>query len=120
MDGATLSAAMHARGINIRYLGRVVQLLLEREKAVREGASTVVSSVATTTTPNGAAPTTNGQSQPPTQNGTSSTTTNGHLANLPHYMTTIALMELIARAAKHIFNPYVQVGGWVMILPGCG
>ncbi|XP_021944435.1 clustered mitochondria protein homolog isoform X3 [Folsomia candida] len=108
MDGATLSAAMHARGINIRYLGRVVQLLLEREKAVREGASTVVSSVATTTTPNGAAPTTNGQSQPPTQNGTSSTTTNGHLANLPHYMTTIALMELIARAAKHIFNPYVQ------------
>jgi hypothetical protein len=91
MDGMTLSAAMHARGINIRYLGRVVQLLIERERVVKESVSKII--------------VLNGNGQPlPTQNG------NGNgLANLPHYMTTIAVMELIARSAKHVFNPYVQV-----------
>lgn len=99
MDGYTLSAAMHARGINIRYLGRVVQLLIEREKSVKESVSriTVIKENGNGNT------TTNGQSQP-TQNCNGS-----GLANLPHYMTTIAVMELISRSAKHVFNPYVQV-----------
>lgn len=102
MDGQTLSAAMHVRGINIRYLGRVVQLLIEREKAAKESVSRV-----TPVNP----VTVNGHSQP-NQNGTSS---NNGLANLPHYMTTIAVMELIARSAKHVFNPYVQVPTLILV-----
>ncbi|XP_041979398.1 clustered mitochondria protein homolog isoform X1 [Aricia agestis] len=58
MDGAGLSEALHARGINVRYLGRVVQAL-----------------------------------RPHTQ-----------LA----YLHAIALADLILRAAKHIYTPYLQ------------
>jgi hypothetical protein len=98
MDGQTLSAAMHSRGINMRYLGRVVQLLIEREKAAKESASKV------TVIPNGpSAPQQNGQ------NGHAGSPVSGSLLNFPHYMTTIAVMELISRSAKHVFNPYIQV-----------
>jgi hypothetical protein len=90
MDGNTLASAMHARGINMRYLGRVVCLLLERERTVNETENKIV-----VLDPTPAAPA-------PTQNG-------NKLKELPHFMTTIAVMELLARGAKHLFNPYVQV-----------
>jgi len=102
MDGLTLSAAMHSRGINMRYLGRVVQLLIEKDTLTKEAASKI------TVIPNG--------SSPPQQNGHASSPVAGSVLNLPHYMTTIAIMELISRSAKHVFNPYIQVQGDVTTL----
>ena len=58
MDGATLTEQLHNRGINIRYLGKVANLL---------------SSVPTL-----------------------------------EYLHSIAISELVTRAAKHIFNYYIQ------------
>lgn len=92
MDGVSLSIAMHMRGINIRYLGRIVQLLVERENMIECESKIVV------------LPTQNGQ--PPLTNGHSSSPAT---QTLPHFMTTIAIMELISRSAKHVFNPYIQV-----------
>lgn len=105
MDGQTLSATMHARGINIRYLGKLVQLLLEKEKTEKEMREQVskVTSVNGSTTP----PTQNGAEKEKSQQAPASSS---GLANLPHYITTIAVMELIARSAKHVFNHYIQVG----------
>ena len=99
MDGVTLSSAMHVRGINIRYLGRIVHLLLERERLVKENTSKIVNVSSTTNQ---------------VQNG--ATPTVSSVQNLPHFMTTIAMMELIARSAKHIYNPYIQVGYMVIII----
>lgn len=59
MDGVTLSEALHNRGINIRYLGKVTNLL-------------------------------------------------GKVKQL-EYLHSIAVAELILRAAKHIFTVYLQV-----------
>jgi protein TIF31 len=58
MDGVTLTEQLHNRGINIRYLGKVANLL----------------------------------------------------ADVPslEYLHSIAISELITRAAKHIFNNYIQ------------
>ena len=97
MDGLTLSSAMHTRGINIRYLGRIVQLLLERERIVKENLNKIV--VLPTATP------TNTNGTP--QNGAPPSVQS--VQNLPHFITTIAIMELISRSAKHVFNPYIQV-----------
>ncbi|CAL8134648.1 unnamed protein product [Orchesella dallaii] len=100
MDGITLSAAMHSRGINIRYLGRVVYLLLDREELVKESMNKI-SSVQTNS---------NQKEKESPSNG-NGPTTNGHqgsLQSLPHFMTTVAVMELISRSAKHVFNPYIQ------------
>lgn len=58
MDGVTLTEQLHNRGINIRYLGKVTNLLAA-------------------------------------------------VPNL-EYLYTIAISELITRAAKHIFNYYIQ------------
>ena len=93
MDGISLSTAMHVRGINMRYLGRVVYLLEERERNVKDSESKIV------VIPTSTASSTNGTPAPPISVG----------QNLPHFMTTIATMELISRSAKHIFNPYIQV-----------
>lgn len=58
IDGVTLTQALHARGINVRYLGKVAQLLAQHEKL--------------------------------------------------EYLHTIAVMELILRATKHIYTTYIQ------------
>ncbi|CAH1961495.1 unnamed protein product [Acanthoscelides obtectus] len=58
MDGSTLSEALHNRGINIRYLGKVTNLLVKVKKL--------------------------------------------------EYLHSIAVSELILRAAKHIFITYLQ------------
>ncbi|GAB0087762.1 Clustered mitochondria protein homolog [Sergentomyia squamirostris] len=58
MDGSTLTEALHARGINIRYLGRVANKLSQVKSL--------------------------------------------------EYLHTIAVSELILRAAKHIFTAYMQ------------
>ncbi|VEN54578.1 unnamed protein product [Callosobruchus maculatus] len=58
MDGTTLSEALHNRGINIRYLGKVTNLLVKVKKL--------------------------------------------------EYLHSIAVCELILRAAKHIFTSYLQ------------
>lgn len=58
IDGATLTQALHARGINVRYLGKVTNLLAQHERL--------------------------------------------------DYLHTLAVMELILRAAKHLFTTYVQ------------
>lgn len=58
MDGVTLSEALHSRGINIRYLGKVTLLLSKIPRL--------------------------------------------------EYLHTIAVSELILRAAKHIFISYIQ------------
>jgi len=92
MDGASLSTAMHARGINIRYLGRVLYLLEERENSVAEESKIEVVPTPSTSTTNGTTP------APATPT-----------PKLPHFMTTIAATELISRAAKHVFNPFIQV-----------
>lgn len=89
MDGRTLSSAMHARGINMRYLGRIAQILLEREKSAESESKIVVLNQ--------------------NQSTSNSAPTSPSILELPHFMTTIAMMELIARAAKHVFNPYIQV-----------
>jgi len=99
MDGQTLSSAMHARGINIRYLGRIVHLLLEREIATKE-ASSKITEVGLT----------NGQPINGNGNGNGSS-----LLNMPHFMTTIAVMELISRSAKHVFNPYIQASEMLIV-----
>jgi len=90
MDGTSLSAAMHMRGINIRYLGRIVALLLEKENQNEQESKVMV-------IPNG-------------QNGQMPLTNGSTPHQIPHFMTTIAVMELISRSAKHIFNPFIQVG----------
>jgi protein TIF31 len=59
MDGFTLSEAMHNRGINIRYLGKVTNLLAKVKQL--------------------------------------------------EYLQSIAVAELLLRAAKHIFTVYLQV-----------
>lgn len=58
MDGTTLTEALHSRGINVRYLGKVAALLAKIPKL--------------------------------------------------EYLHTISVMELILRAAKHIFYSYMQ------------
>ncbi|KAK6638065.1 hypothetical protein RUM44_008490 [Polyplax serrata] len=58
MDGTTLSEALHNRGINIRYLGKIVAMLSKVKQL--------------------------------------------------EYLYSIAIAELITRAAKHIFTGYVQ------------
>lgn len=105
MDGLTLSAAMHGRGINIRYLGRVVYLLLEREEQMKEHNQSRIVVNGHHSQHNGS----NGHKNSSSQNseqGSPSTTSS--LQSLPHFMTTIAVMELITRSAKHVFNPYIQ------------
>uniref|UniRef100_A0AAG5DLN9 Clustered mitochondria protein homolog n=1 Tax=Anopheles atroparvus TaxID=41427 RepID=A0AAG5DLN9_ANOAO len=58
MDGVTLTESLHSRGINVRYLGKVVDMLAKIKQL--------------------------------------------------EYLHTIAIAELIVRAAKHIFVTYVQ------------
>ncbi|KAL0272408.1 UNVERIFIED_CONTAM: hypothetical protein PYX00_005387 [Menopon gallinae] len=58
MDGSTLSEALHNRGINIRYLGKIVAMLSKVKQL--------------------------------------------------DYLYSIAISELITRAAKHVFTTYVQ------------
>lgn len=109
MDGLTLSAAMHSRGINIRYLGRVVYLLIEREEQAKEQSSCRVTQVDNSDRPAGMNGHSNGNSEK--SSGGSSTPTNttaNNLQSLPHFMTSIAVMELVSRSAKHVFNPYIQ------------
>lgn len=59
MDGVTLVESLHARGINIRYLGKIVDKLSMVEEL--------------------------------------------------NYLYSIAVSELVTRAAKHIFTTYLQV-----------
>lgn len=58
IDGVAFTQALHARGINMRYLGKVAQLLAQHERL--------------------------------------------------EYLHTIAVMELILRATKHIYTTYIQ------------
>lgn len=58
LDGVTLTQSLHAKGINMRYLGKVAQLLAQHEKL--------------------------------------------------EYLHTVAVMELIVRATKHIYTTYIQ------------
>lgn len=58
IDGQSFTQALHARGINVRYLGKVAQLLAQHERL--------------------------------------------------EYLHTIAVMELILRATKHIYTSYIQ------------
>lgn len=111
MDGLTLSAAMHSRGINIRYLGRVVYLLIEREEQMKEqNQSRVVVNGHGNNHSNhsNSSNNTNGHSNGSSQNSQQGSTTTNNLQSLPHFMTSIAVMELISRSAKHVFNPYIQ------------
>lgn len=59
MDGAGLTEALHARGINVRYLGRVCAALRPHAPLA--------------------------------------------------YLHSIAVAELLLRAAKHVYTPYLQV-----------
>lgn len=65
MDGVTLSESMHNRGINIRYLGKVCNLLAKVKQL--------------------------------------------------EYLHSIAVAEILLRAAKHIFTSYIQVSLRVLI-----
>lgn len=58
IDGVTFTQALHARGINVRYLGKVAQVLAQHERL--------------------------------------------------EYLHTIAVMELVLRATKHIYTTYIQ------------
>lgn len=116
MDGLTLSSAMHRRGINIRYLGRVVYLLIEREEQMKEqNQSRIVvngekgaSSTTAKDTSSSNHSNTNGHGNGTSNGGSTPNSTSTSLLSLPHFMTTIAVTELIARSAKHVFNPYIQ------------
>jgi protein TIF31 len=58
-DGYTLVEALHNRGVNVRYLGKIAQKLAEEPQL--------------------------------------------------RYLYVIAVTEMISRAAKHVFNPFMQV-----------
>lgn len=63
MDGVTLVESLHARGINVRYLGKIANMLSSIKQL--------------------------------------------------EYLYSIAVSELVTRAAKHIFVSYLQVRQFV-------
>lgn len=91
MDGATLTEALHQRGINVRYLGTVLEFV-DKTPAKTQLEHFYVSLVIAHL--NDYAP---------------FSPKNNHPDLFPSLLQRIGIMELITRCAKHIFKTYLQV-----------
>lgn len=89
MDGLTLTAALHQRGVNVRYLGT---LLMELERLEEKGRLRHVQVVTAVT-----------------HDHCVVFVFGGFPLELCSFLQRISLSEIIVRSAKHIFRTFLQV-----------